>query len=46
MCEKLSPPIVDYPIEQLSAFTAARLMEDYRCLGNLPADELLPVPRT
>jgi hypothetical protein len=43
MAEKSNPPIVDHPVEQPSAFTAARLIEDFRRIRSIPADVVPPV---
>lgn len=43
MAEELSPPIVDHPVEQPSAFTAAQLMQDFRSIRSMPADAVPPV---
>lgn len=38
MAEKTDSPIVDHPVEQPSAFTAARLMQDLRRIRGVPPD--------
>src|SRR5579863_5090936 len=37
MAEKSNPPIVEHPVEQPSAFTAAQLIRDFRSIRSVPA---------
>jgi uridine phosphorylase len=43
MAEKSLPSIVDHPVGQPSAFTAARLIEDFRRIRSVPANVVPPV---
>lgn len=43
MAEKSNHPIVEHPVEQPSAFTAAQLIEDFRRIRSVPADQVPPI---